>query len=123
MVNLNLVIERIEALKRISGDKYIAITLGLSPQDFSNRKKRGTLLPAIFEWAIIENIDLNWLMKGVNGVVSESMPPYNADPVIKRIDTMLAEMSEEQKRDVLKYAKEKKQLAELKAEKQKRKAG
>lgn len=64
MVNFDLVIGRIGCFKGINGDKFIAAALGISPQDFSNRKKRGSLLPVIFEWAINENVNLDWLMKG-----------------------------------------------------------
>jgi hypothetical protein len=34
----------------------------LSPQDFSNRKKRNTLRPLVLEWAAREGINLNWLI-------------------------------------------------------------
>lgn len=64
MVNFESVIKRIEALKGIKGDKHVAVILGISPPDFSNRKKRGSLLPVIFEWAINENVNLDWLIKG-----------------------------------------------------------
>jgi hypothetical protein len=129
MVNLDLVIGRIEALKGITGDKFIAGALGISPQDFSNRKKRGTLLPVIFEWAINENIDLNWLMKGEGGsklalpqpvMVMDRPEVYN--PVVSRIDLMLVGMDEEAQRDVLKYAEEKKLLAECLKERARKKA-
>lgn len=121
MVNLDLIIERIEKLKGITGDKHVAAILGISPQDFSNRKKRGSLLPVIFEWAINETVNLDWLIKGdERTVVAEESPPYRkTDPVTKKINQHLEQMDEEAKRDVLKYAEEKELLRELMAERQK----
>ncbi len=86
MVNLNLIIERIEIFKGVAGDKFVAEIVGLSPQDFSNRKKRGTLLPVIFEWASSETLDLNWLIKG-----EIAQPEVAADPAPIYINDMAPE--------------------------------
>ena len=44
-------------------DKEIAQKLDVSQTNFSNRKKRGSLLSLFTEWAINEDADLNWLLK------------------------------------------------------------
>lgn len=69
MVNLSHVIEKIMKIKGVSKDNEIAKALGISPQDFSNRKKRGTLLPVIVEWGLREKINLDFLLsEPVEGV-------------------------------------------------------
>ncbi len=62
-MNIDCVLDKMKLLKGVSKGKDLAFILGLSPQDFSNRKKIGTLLPVIFEWAINENVNLNSLFK------------------------------------------------------------
>lgn len=58
------VIERVKVLKNLKNDKDIAALIGISANDFSNRKKRGTLLAPFVEWGLNENVDLNWLLTG-----------------------------------------------------------
>ena len=77
MVNFDKIITRIAVLKGVAGDKHVAAILGLSPQDFSNRKKRGSLMPAIIEWAINETVNLEWLFRGdENNAVAEEQADY-----------------------------------------------
>lgn len=66
MVDFDLIINRVCVIKDITSAKAkdVASVLGISPQDFSNRKKRGTLLPVIVDWALKESVNLNWLLKG-----------------------------------------------------------
>ena len=52
------------------------------------------------------------------GVAGLSEDYAKKSPIVGLIDLMLVEMDEEAQRDVLKYTEEKKQLAELKAERQ-----
>lgn len=65
-------------------DREIAILLGVSPQDFSNRKRRGTLRHLISVWALREGVNLN---------VSESDTPSRLsnieNPSTTRIDREL----------------------------------
>ena len=55
---------RLAQFKGFKKDIDIADYLGLSKTNFSNKKKRDTLLINIVEKAIEEDIDLNWLIKG-----------------------------------------------------------
>jgi transcriptional regulator with XRE-family HTH domain len=69
--------------------------------------------------AHIYNIDLNWLLVGEGKVLTDQ----KVGSVVEMIDNMLENMDEERQRDVLKYASEKKQLMNLIAESQTKKAG
>lgn len=70
MVNLDGVIGRLKKIRGISQDKDIALLLGISAPDLSNRKKRGTLLPLIIDLAINENVNLHWLITGKDSKAS-----------------------------------------------------
>lgn len=61
---LNEILERIKSDRCLKNDKDVAALLNISGSDFSNRKKRGTLLPLITQWAIDEKIDMDLLLKG-----------------------------------------------------------
>lgn len=73
------------------------------------------------------SFSFRWLLTGQGdmtaGVAGLSEDYAKKSPIVGLIDLMLVEMDEEAQRDVLKYAEEKKQLAELKAERQAKKAG
>ena len=62
--DLKLILERMKAIENVLSDKELAPILGLTAADFSNRKKRGTLISLIFEWALENDCDLNYLFKG-----------------------------------------------------------
>jgi hypothetical protein len=61
-MDADAILERIKRLKSLKSEKDLAFLLGLSPQDFSNRKKRNTLRPLVLEWAAREGINVNWLI-------------------------------------------------------------
>lgn len=61
MIISEVLLKKIMKLKGFELEKEIAALLGLSPPDFSARKKKGTLLPLILEWAINENVNLDYL--------------------------------------------------------------
>lgn len=109
-------------LKKVMGDlsvRKFAEVLGCPPTTVQQYLK-GRTPPADFVVLVCERfkVDSWWLLTG-EGFVSEEPLEYNCkDPVTERIDLMLEEMDEEGKRDILKYAEEKKLLAELKAERQ-----
>jgi phage repressor protein C with HTH and peptisase S24 domain len=64
LINYDAILFRVKEARDIITDKDLAKIFGLSQQDFAARKKRETLLPFILEFAINENIDLNWLITG-----------------------------------------------------------
>lgn len=107
-MNFDPIIERIMVWKGFENEKEVAQLFGLSGPDFSNRKKRGSVLPFIVEWALNENVDLNWLLRGKTEEGGETQ-----DLITSKINLILPEMDEAGRRDVLKYAQEKKQLKEL----------
>lgn len=64
MVNLDDAVKRLLNTKGLTQGKEAAKILGISPADLSNRKKRGTLLPLLIEWAIKEKVNLHWFLTG-----------------------------------------------------------
>ncbi len=80
MVDFLQVIKRIKEFNNFSADKEIADLFKLSEQDFNNRKGRGTLLPLIFEWAINENVNLDWLFKGEDYRIVDILKLLRNDP-------------------------------------------
>jgi len=66
-LDLKPVIERIKVIQGLQSDKELAPLLGLTSADFSNRKRRGTLIPLLFEWALENDCDLNELFRGLTG--------------------------------------------------------
>lgn len=78
---------------------------------------------------VFPHLNLNWFLLGegertikkspdsTNLVVQEETPLYKVDrdddPITRKINNLLSGMPEDYKKDVLKYAKEKKQLADL----------
>ncbi len=73
------IIQRIKGIYNLENDKQVAGIFNLSPKDFSNRKKRGTLIPLIVEWAVNENVDLDWLIKGQGGIYKGKPPGVNEE--------------------------------------------
>jgi len=64
-MDFSRVINKVKEFKGFSTDKQIADLFGISEQDFNNRKKRRTLLPLIFDWALKESVNLEGLFKEV----------------------------------------------------------
>lgn len=62
--DLKRVLDRVKVIENVLSDKELAPIFGLTAADFSNRKKRGTLIPLIFEWALENSWDLNDLFRG-----------------------------------------------------------
>ncbi len=63
-MDVSQILIRIKSLKNLDKDKDIAPIIGWTPSNFSNRKRKGSLLAPITEWAEKEGIDLNWLLRG-----------------------------------------------------------
>ena len=64
IMDIASILQRIKELRNLRFDREIAQVFDLTSTDFSNRKKRGTLLPVIIEWAEKEGVDLRWLLFG-----------------------------------------------------------
>ena len=64
-------------------------------------------------------INREWLSDGIGDMFLNSTTPVAPDLITDKINQMLVDMSEEKKRDVLKYTEEKKLLIELLAERRK----
>ena len=113
----------------ISKKNQLSKLLNISAQTLKNREDRGmsglndiellcNLKGINKEWVFTgkENIPVNYVHQNTEYRDHEK----SLDPITAKITAMLAGMSVEQRRDILKYTEEKKQLAELKAEKKKK---
>ena len=58
------VITRIKEEYRLKENKQVAELIGLSQQNFSKKKNKGTVLNDILEWSLKTDKDLNFLFKG-----------------------------------------------------------
>lgn len=81
-------IDRIKIIANLQSDKDVATLLGLTPADFSNRKKRGTLVPLIVEWALNVDGDLNGLFKGVKAEYGGNHEETDDNPCLRFVHTM-----------------------------------
>lgn len=62
--NIEEILSRIREREGTRTKRELAEILNISPQDFSQREKRGTLLPLLVEWAMQRNVSLDWLVSG-----------------------------------------------------------
>ncbi len=77
-MNINEIINRIRQSEGLHTKKEIAALFCISPQDFRQREKRGTLLPLIVKWAMQKNLSLDWLLSGYTGGETEQYLGENA---------------------------------------------
>jgi len=70
MIDLEKIIHRFKEFRGVKTQKKIAEELGISDKDFSNRKKRGTLLPLIIEMAVNQSVDMHWLLTGERSMIT-----------------------------------------------------
>jgi len=70
-IDFDKAIERVKKIEGIKKDREIAPLFGLSPQDLSNRKKRGTLRSCIIEWAAKKGISINLVLYGEDDIGDE----------------------------------------------------
>lgn len=99
MNNFSDIISRIKEDSGFSTDKEVAEIFGLTPQEFSIRKKRGTLLPLIVNWGISQKKDLNWLLTGEGSLYIKEAEPSQGqadlDLVWKIIEALEVVLQEE----------------------------
>lgn len=81
MINFNEILSRIKSITGLKLNKEIADLFGLSDADLCLRKKRGTLLPIIVQWAINQNINLDYLITG-KGKVNESESAIDLNDIV-----------------------------------------
>lgn len=126
---------RLMEVLRLSRKTELAQRLKITIQTMNNRESRGVnSLDDIELLCNREGISKNWVFygagehritypKGVNDqILFIDQPEISINPEVSdKIKLLLAQMSEDQQRDVLKYAEEKKLLAELMEERKKKK--
>lgn len=81
MIDFNKIIERIKNIKQLNHNKDVADLFSISPSDFSLRKKRGTLLPLIIEWAIDQCVNTDWLITGKGDFFSNDKAVSSPDVI------------------------------------------
>jgi len=81
LANFSEIANRIKYLTGKKRDKELADLFNISPADFLNRKKRGTLLPLIIEWGIHESVNLDWLLTGQGPMRRGREAPAAGEPV------------------------------------------
>lgn len=120
--------ERLKQFRKEKGlsQKDIAAAIGMT-QGYISEVEKGLKLPGsefLISLKKSFGLDLNWFLTGETqvSIVAEEHTPYG-DPVREKINQHLDQMCEDQRRDVLKYAEEKKLISELMAERQGKKAG
>ena len=69
--------ERFKKFNAFLHDKEAADFMGQSAQSLNNKKMSGTIWKDLLIWAINENIDLNWFLKGqstyINGYIGNNV--------------------------------------------------
>lgn len=73
------IINRMLVITGAENEGQLAIIIGMKPGNFSARKKKGTLWEVITEWAVNEDVDLNWLLKGKLTTEKQLSNPYLLD--------------------------------------------
>ncbi len=63
-MDLDSILNRVKGYLKSKDNKDINKLLGISANDFSNRKRPKTLLPVIIEWATNEKVSLDWIVYG-----------------------------------------------------------
>lgn len=61
---IDSIVGRIKQEYSLKGDNQVADLIGISAQNFSLKKRRGTVINDILLWAVYNNKDLNLLFKG-----------------------------------------------------------
>ena len=118
--NLNFleIIQRIKKILNVKSDKDVANSIGMNPNSFFNRKKRGTIpMTEIVLFANTHNVNLEWLINGNEPIyknqfkeASDKKNIMPLDPAIKILHEALeetgVEINEKQKQACLKILRE-----------------
>jgi hypothetical protein len=60
----NELVMRAKVLAKVSNDNELAQVLGMSKNNLSNQKQKGTLKYRLLDWATEKKYNLNWLFYG-----------------------------------------------------------
>ncbi len=93
-VHINNILQRAKKEAGVSTNKQLADLLGISENNFSNMKRRGTILTPLLEWAINRRVHLSWLVYGEEKEIQEvrqNMPILFEE--IAQLQEWLSEMS------------------------------
>ena len=71
-IDQSSIIDRFIRFTGCKSDKEIASMIKTSSKNYGHRKKRVTLLPLFTVWAIHNDVDLNWFLKGTNQKTSNN---------------------------------------------------
>jgi hypothetical protein len=113
MVNFNEVVDRAKKHLNLKANKEFAEILGLSAPDFSKRKNSGTLLPLIIDWAIAENVNIDWLLTGKGSPLNDCLNT-GSDFTAKQTDPPVSSnVVEMQHMQVVKGFQDKRQAKEI----------
>jgi len=63
-VNFFQAVKRLMNVEGFRTEQELARFWGLEPNDLSNRKKSGSILPFLVSWALHKNVNVNWLLTG-----------------------------------------------------------
>jgi len=74
-------------LPSIKKDRELAKLFGQSQTNFSNKKKRGTLINLIIEYSINEKVNLNWLLTGKD-TLNDNKKDEQIENIIKYLKTL-----------------------------------
>jgi len=102
MIDILEIINRIKRLKSVKKDYQVAEIIGISKENFNNKKKRNTLVPDIVNWATNECLDLNWLLTGQgdlrDNVSTPVKPNQKSDETIVHIHKGIVERFSDKER-------------------------
>ena len=110
MLNFKEIENRIKAHTGLSEGRDIATLFGMSPQSYSNKKGLGTILPTIIEWAIHENVNLDWLLRGED----QTLEPKPVDPQIREVVSIMERLDDKAKADIVRVAEKEELLSDIK---------
>lgn len=115
--NFNDVIERVKKSLKIKNDCDVAEKLGMKAGTFNARKKSNSLpYEEILVLANAEKLDFNWLLTGEGEMYRNGTEKSEQiDPELQSIIDVCKALNDRDKRAVLLFADDKKQLNELKS--------
>jgi len=107
------IIKRTKQCLKIKTDSDLANLLNLKQNTISSWKRRQNIdLTAIITLCTPTGVSIDWLLYG-KGECNLNEEKLNINDPIYKLNEMLKDMTEDQKRDVLKYAEKEKLFEEL----------